>query len=97
MFGSSGYHSIAAAERFSEGQRLLRAGDYEAAVQQFSSALTFDPDHWTAYFRRSKAYRHLGLEERANADLDRAEFLMAAARREAAERGDISGWHRDRQ
>ena len=79
-----GYH-LDAADKFSQGQGLLRIGDYQAAVQAFavqafSVAITLDPDHWTAYFRRAEAYRTLGMEEQANADLERAEFLMAAAR-----------------
>jgi len=88
-----------AADRFSGGQRLLFAGDYEAAVQEFSAAITLDPGHWTAFFRRSEAYRNLGMEELANADLARADSLMGAVRQEAAEGGtsldsgvaDISG------
>lgn len=76
-----------AANKFSEGQRLLRAGDYQTAVDAFSAAITVDPDHWTAYFRRSEAYRNLGMEEQARADLERAEFLNRLAQQDAAETG----------
>lgn len=64
---------------------MLNAGEYEAAVYAFSAAITLDPDHWTAYFRRAEAHRQLGLEEQANADLEKAQFLMAAARQETPE------------
>ena len=37
---------------------------------------------------RAKAYRNLGLEEQANIGSERAEFLMAAARRETGDRED---------
>lgn len=36
---------------------------------------------------KSETYRNLGMEEQANADLARAEFLMGAAQRGASERG----------
>ena len=77
----------AADYKFSQGQQLLRSGDYQAAVQAFSVAIILDPNHRSAYFRRAEAYRHLGLVEQANADLERAEFLMPATRQEA----DVSG------
>ena len=56
--------------------RRLRAGYYQAAVRDFSAAITLDPDHWTAYFRRAEAYRNLGLEEQARADLEKTESLI---------------------
>lgn len=77
---SSGTSVRDAADKCSEGIRLLRAGDSPAAVQAFSAAINFDPNHWTAYFRRAEAYCNLGLEQRAKADFERAEFLMAAVR-----------------
>ncbi len=84
MSESHSYHSDAASN-FSEGLRLLRTGDYQAAVQAFSAAITLDPDHWTAYFRRAEAYRNLGMVKEARGDLARAEFLMAAVRQEGEE------------
>lgn len=78
-----------AADRFSEGQRLLRAGDYQAAVQAFSAAITLDPEQCPAYFRRSEAYHNLGMEEQAKADLEKAKFLMGLAQREGT--ADITG------
>ena len=86
MSESRSYHSDAASN-FSEGLRLLRTGDYEAAAQEFSAAIALDPDHWTAYFRRAEAYRNLGMVEKARGDLARAEFLMAAVPNVGAERG----------
>ena len=89
MSENRGYNSDAA-DRFSEGQRFQRAGDHEAAVQAFSAAITLDPDHWTAYLGRSEAYRNLGMEEQANADLVNAEFLNRLVRQETAETGTSS-------
>ena len=54
MYERSGYHWDTA-NRFSQGMRMLSAGEYEAAVYAFSVAITLDPDHWTAYFRRADA------------------------------------------
>ena len=85
MYESSRYH-LDAADEFSEGLRRLSAGENNAAADAFSAAITLDPDHWSAYFRRAEAYGRLGLEEQANADLERAEFLMAAARQEMPKR-----------
>ena len=79
-----------AADNFSEGLRLLRNGDFPAAVQEFSAAITVDSNHWTAYFRRAEAYRNLGLEELAGSDLAKAEFLMTAVRQETEESGASS-------
>ena len=84
MYGSSAYQ-LEAADRFSEGMRRLQAGEYHAAVYAFSAAITIDPHHWTAYFRRAEAHRQLGLEEQADSDLEKAEFLMAAARQASPE------------
>ena len=84
-----GYNPDAAC-KFSEGQRLPSSGDFPAAVQSFSAAITLDPDHWTAHFRRAEAYRNLGLEELARGDLARAEFLMTAVRQVAEESGASS-------
>ena len=85
MYESSRYH-LDAADEFSEGLRRLSAGENNAAAENASAAITLDPDHWSAYFRRAEAYGRLGLEEQANADLERAEFLMAAARQEMPKR-----------
>ena len=71
---------MVAADKFSEGMRRLRAGDYEAAAREFSLAITIDPDHRSAYYSRAEAYRNLGLEELARADLEYAEFLMMVVR-----------------
>jgi Flp pilus assembly protein TadD len=76
-----------AANKCSEGRRLPRTGNYRAAIHEFSAAITLEPDHWTAYFHRSEAYRNLRMEEQAAADLARAEFLMRLVRQEAAEAG----------
>jgi len=74
------------ANKFTGGQRLLRAGDYQAAIQEFSAAITLDPDHSIAYFRRAEAYRNVGMVEHARADIARWKFLMRLVRQEAAEK-----------
>ena len=84
-------YPLEAANSFSVGMLMLNAGEYEASVYTFSVAITLDPDHWTAYFRRAEAYHQPGMEEQANADLERAEFLKAAARQETAAKGATSG------
>lgn len=79
-----------AADRFYEGLQLLRAGDYETAIQEFSAAITLYPDHRGAYFRRAEAYRHLGMEEQARADIEKAESLLPAIRQKDENRSCIS-------
>ena len=69
-----------AADRFAEGERLLRAGNYDAAIAEFSAAITLRPDYRLAYRRRAEAYRRLGMEEQARADRERAESILEAGR-----------------
>ena len=91
MYESGSYQLEAVYYKFSQGLQLLRSGDYQAAVQVFSVAITLDPEHPASYLRRAEAYRNPGLEEQANADLERAKFLMAAARQVTTEKGSGGG------
>ena len=69
-----------AADRLFEGQRLFRAGDYNAAIAEFSAAITIFPNYPDAYRHRAEAFRHLGMEELAEADLEEAESILEAGR-----------------
>lgn len=78
-----------AADKFSKGMRRLSTGDYETAAREFSLAITPDPDHRAAYYSRAEAYRNLGLEELARADLQYAEFLMMVVRVKSEEENGL--------
>ena len=67
-----------ATDRFAEGERLLRAGEYDAAVAEFSAAITLWPDYRLAYQRQAEAYQNLEMEEEARADLEAAESILLA-------------------
>ena len=67
--------------RFSEGLRLFRAGDYEAAIKEFTAAIAIYPDHLDAYSYRADAYGYLRMEEEAKADLEQVGSIKRARRR----------------
>ena len=75
---------MSANDRFSEGERLFRAGQYDAAVAEFSAAITLWPEYRLAYQRRAEAYQNLEMEEEARADLEAAESILRARRQQGA-------------
>ena len=64
-----GEEAVAAVE---EGRRLLDAGDATAAIDQFTSAITNEPDFVEAYRARADAFRMAGNESEAAADMEEA-------------------------
>jgi tetratricopeptide (TPR) repeat protein len=59
-----------AAAKFSQGMERLQAKDYEGAAAAFGEAIAVFPQFEPAYRLRSEAYRVLGLEGEARADLE---------------------------
>ena len=58
-----------------EGLRLVRLGDYEGAIAAFTEAIAENPNSVEAYRSRAEAYRKLGKELKADADLKKARTL----------------------
>lgn len=73
-----------AARKNLEGQRLLEAGQYDEAIKLFSEAIEADANHAALWLNRSEAKRKLGREAEAEADKEKGEALIRAARPEAA-------------
>ena len=69
-----------------EGMHLHRERDYEGAVSAFSEAIALYPGFVGAYRSRAEAYRKLGREEEAEADLD----VVASRTPPARNRGDTA-------
>ena len=66
-----------AARKHAEGRWLLRTvRDYEGAVARFTEAIAINPYLARAYRDRGEAYRHLGMEKQAKADLERLESIL---------------------
>ena len=65
-------------DSYTDGMRLLSAGDFEGAIAAFGKAIAVDPDSAfaaTPYRRRADAYRQLGKEEEAEADAKAADEI----------------------
>jgi tetratricopeptide (TPR) repeat protein len=54
------------------GCALMLAGNYDGALDKFSSALVIRPDYALAHLHLSKAYDHLGQQEQARHHLEQA-------------------------
>lgn len=53
------------------GEDFFKAGNYQDAISQFSSALGFDPEYKDAYFMRGCAYERTGEYSKAADDFNR--------------------------
>ena len=51
------------------GRRLLNAGGYEAAIFACTEAIELDPNNTEPYRIRAEAYKRLGRDNEAEADL----------------------------
>lgn len=63
-----------------EGQRLLMAGENGAAVATLTEALKLNPNMLNTYRNRAEAFRRLGRESEAAADIAQADALQNTAR-----------------
>lgn len=59
----------ASIEKAQEGARLLSAHDYEGAIAACGEAIRLEPGSLGAYRTRAEAYKRLGMEREADADL----------------------------
>lgn len=62
----------AVAELFSHGQEQLKAGDYQGAIQSFSSVIAQQPKRGLAYYNRGQAHQFLLQNEAAVSDYNEA-------------------------
>ena len=69
-----------AARKNLEGQKLLEAEQYDEAIKLFSEAIEIDTNYAAPWLNRSDANRKLGREAEANADKEKGESLLQAAR-----------------
>lgn len=60
------------AEAFRRGQEHMKAHDYQAAIQSFSSAISQRPDHSPFYYSRGQAHQLLLEDEAAIRDFNEA-------------------------
>ena len=74
-------------ELFAEARRLLRARDYEIAIQVCNEAIKLSPGFVGAYLTRAEAYKHLNMEQAAEADNRHAANLLVQMRRSNLSRG----------
>ena len=54
---------------------MLDSGDYDQAIAAYTEAIELDPSVAVAYENRAEAYKRLGREKEAQADLERLERL----------------------
>jgi serine/threonine protein kinase len=59
-------------DHYDKGEALLEDGEYDEAIEQFTSAITLDPDHADAYNKRGYAYYSKKTYNRAIQDYDKA-------------------------
>ena len=57
---------------YARGLEHSKNGDHEIAIENYTKAIELKPDYADAYYRRSKAWLHLGEQEKAKADMQTA-------------------------
>lgn len=57
---------------YNRGLAHSKKGELELAIVDYTKAIEFKPDYADAYYRRSKAWLHLGEVEQAKADMKTA-------------------------
>jgi hypothetical protein len=60
---------------YEAGSHFYNDSYYEVAIGEFNKAIKDDPDYAAAYYKRGLAYRKLGNEAQAQADLNKAKQL----------------------
>jgi tetratricopeptide (TPR) repeat protein len=70
------------------GDLYLDEKDYAKAVEDFSKAISIDPQSADAYRGRSQAYRRLGKEDQSKGDLTKVRELVAAEKKESKDKKD---------
>ena len=71
------------ADKFSEGLLLMRANDYEGAVDVFTEAITLNPAYANAYRYRAQAFEKLGRADDARADMEKLSSLSESTSQES--------------
>ncbi len=64
-----------AATYFNQGLSYFSTGDYQAASQEFTKVIGFEPENANAYYQRAMAYMNMGLYQAAIDDFTRASSL----------------------
>jgi tetratricopeptide (TPR) repeat protein len=77
-----------ASAKFSQGMQLLQAKNFAGAVEAFTEAVTAFPQLEPAFRLRSEAYRSLGQDKAAEADLE----AVISINTRAASRGGTTTW-----
>ena len=60
---------------YTRGLEHSRNGDHKLAIKNYTKAIELKPDYADAYYNRSKAWLHLGEEEKAKADMQTASSI----------------------
>ena len=79
--------AVAKADAFAkcqQGADLLEDGDYEGAIERFTGAIALKPDFVDAHRRRADAYRNLGRQEDAAADMEKVATIARSRQRQDA-------------
>ena len=78
-----------AASAFEEGQNAQQRGDLDGAVRHYTNAINSDSSLYQAFYQRATAYKGLGKEREALADLDKTLELQPRFARAHRVRGQI--------
>ena len=57
---------------YNRGLAHAKNGELELAIENYTQAIALKPDYADAYYRRSKAWLHLGETEKAKSDMQTA-------------------------
>ena len=60
---------------YARGLEHSKNGNYELAIENFTKAIELKPNYADAYYSRSKAWLHLGEQEKAKADMQTASSI----------------------
>ena len=72
LFAAGGPATVAAVEHYNAGVELQGQGRYDEAIDEYTKAISLDPEQVLAYNNRGLAYSDLGQLERAIEDYDEA-------------------------
>jgi len=68
-------HNTIALDRVEKGKKLYRSGNYQEALELFSSAIELKPNYAIAYYNRAIVHYKLGDIEQTEKDLKEASYL----------------------